>query len=125
MNSPSLWIAVSASLGAVGVALGALGAHALKARLTPDQLASWGTAVDYHLLHSIALLALALFSAATGRSVQLPAVLFTAGILLFSGSIYLLLLTHQRWLGPLTPLGGLCLIAAWISLLGLLRSPSA
>ncbi|MBW2420590.1 MAG: DUF423 domain-containing protein, partial [Deltaproteobacteria bacterium] len=52
-------------------------------------------------------------------------VLFTAGILLFSGSIYLLLLTHQRWLGPLTPLGGLCLIAAWISLLGLLRSPSA
>jgi uncharacterized membrane protein YgdD (TMEM256/DUF423 family) len=125
LSSPSLWITVSALLGAIGVVLGALGAHALEARLTPERLASWGTAVDYHLLHSVALLALALFSAATGRSVALPAVLFTTGIVLFSGSIYLLLLTHQRWLGPITPLGGLCLIAAWISLLGLLRAPSA
>lgn len=125
MSSPSLWITVSALLGAIGVVLGALGAHALEARLTPERLASWGTAVDYHLLHSVALLALALFSAATGRSVALPAALFTTGIVLFSGSIYLLVLTHQRWLGPITPLGGLCLIAAWISLLGLLRAPSA
>jgi uncharacterized membrane protein YgdD (TMEM256/DUF423 family) len=125
LSSPSLWITVSALLGAIGVVLGALGAHALEARLTPERLASWGTAVDYHLLHSVALLALALFSAATGRSVALPAALFTTGIVLFSGSIYLLLLTHQRWLGPITPLGGLCLIAAWISLLGLLRAPSA
>jgi uncharacterized membrane protein YgdD (TMEM256/DUF423 family) len=123
LSSPSLWITVSASLGATGVVLGALGAHALKARLTPEQLASWGTAVDYHLLHSVVLLALALFSAVTGRSIQPSAALFTAGILLFSGSIYLLVLTHQRWLGPVTPLGGLCLIAAWISLLGLLRAP--
>jgi uncharacterized membrane protein YgdD (TMEM256/DUF423 family) len=125
LSSPSLWITVSALLGAIGVVLGALGAHALEARLTPERLASWGTAVDYHLLHSVALLALALFSAATGRSVALPAALFTTGIVLFSGSIYLLVLTHQRWLGPITPLGGLCLIAAWISLLGLLRAPSA
>jgi uncharacterized membrane protein YgdD (TMEM256/DUF423 family) len=125
LSSPSLWITVSALLGAIGVVLGALGAHALEARLTPERLASWGTAVDYHLLHSVALLALALFSAATGRSVALPAALFTTGIVLFSGSIYLLVLTHQRWLGPITPLGGLCLIAGWISLLGLLRAPSA
>jgi uncharacterized membrane protein YgdD (TMEM256/DUF423 family) len=125
LSSPSLWITVSASLGAIGVALGALGAHALKARLTPEQLTSWGTAVDYHLLHSVVLLGLALFSAATGRSVQLPATLFTLGILLFSGSIYLLILSHQRWLGPVTPLGGLCLIAAWVSLLGLLRDPAS
>jgi len=116
------WMAIAALLGALGVTLGALGAHGLQARLSAEQLASWDTAVRYHLLHSVALLALALFASQSGRSIQLPAWLFSAGIALFSGSIYLLVLTGQRWLGPLTPLGGLCLIAGWLSLVGLARS---
>jgi uncharacterized membrane protein YgdD (TMEM256/DUF423 family) len=122
MNRPSFWLAVASILGALGVVMGAFGAHALRGRLNPDQLASLGTAVQYHLLHSVALLALALWASAAGRSIQLPAALFSAGIVLFSGSIYGLLLTDQRWLGPVTPLGGLCFIAGWLSLLLLARS---
>ena len=116
------WMTAAAVLGAIGVTLGALGAHALQTRLSAAQLASWDTAVKYHLVHSVALLALALFAAQSERSIQLPAWAFTLGILLFSGSIYLLLLTGQRWLGPVTPIGGLCFIAGWISLVGLARS---
>jgi uncharacterized membrane protein YgdD (TMEM256/DUF423 family) len=112
----------AAALGATGVMLGAFGAHALQARLNAAQLASWDTAVKYHLIHSVALLALALFAAQSQRSIQLPAGAFTLGVLLFSGSIYLLVLTGQRWLGPVTPIGGLCFIVGWISLLGLARS---
>ncbi len=122
MNRPSFWLAVASILGALGVVMGAFGAHALRGRLTPDQLASLGTAVQYHLLHSVALLALALWGLAAGRSIQVPAALFSAGIVLFSGSIYALLLTDQRWLGPVTPLGGLCFIAGWLSLLLLARN---
>ena len=100
---------------------GAFGAHGLKGRLAAEQLASWSTASQYHLLHSILLLALALFSLQSGREIRLPATLFLAGITLFSGSIYLLLLTDQKWLGPVTPLGGLLLIAGWLSLFTLAR----
>ncbi len=110
------WISVAALLGAVGVGCGAFGAHALRARLEPERLASWNTAVDYQLLHAVVLLALALYSAASGRSITLPASLFAVGIVLFSGSIYGLVLGSWRWLGPVTPLGGLCLIAAWLVL---------
>jgi uncharacterized membrane protein YgdD (TMEM256/DUF423 family) len=117
------WILVASFYGATAVILGAFGAHALKARLAPEQLASWQTAVQYHLVHALALLALALFAAHSGRQVQLPAWLFSVGIALFSGSIYLLVLTGQRWLGPVTPLGGLCLIAGWISLAALHFGP--
>jgi uncharacterized membrane protein YgdD (TMEM256/DUF423 family) len=115
------WILVAAITGAAGVVLGAFGAHALKLRFTPDQLASWQTAVQYHLLHAVALLALGLYAGQSGRSVLLPAWLFSLGIALFSGSIYLLLLTGQRWLGPITPIGGMCMIAGWLSLVTLAR----
>ena len=121
MKSASLWLAITALYGVVGVALGAFGAHALRERLEPRQLDSWGTAVEYQLLHTVALLALSLYSATTGRSVGLPAALFALGILLFSGSIYGLVLTPFRWLGPVTPLGGLLLIAGWLSLFSLAR----
>jgi len=113
------WIGVAGVLGAVGVVLGAFGAHALKARLDPSQLSSWQTAVEYHLLHAVALLALALFATASGRAISWPAALFAAGIVLFSGSIYVLVLGGPRWLGPVTPLGGLCLIAGWVCLVPL------
>ena len=115
------WILSAALLGAIGVLLGAFGAHGLRARLTPEQLGSWQTAVEYHLLHAVALLALALYASAAERSVGLTAGLWTAGIVLFSGSIYGLVLGGPRWLGPVTPLGGLFLIFGWLSLLLLLR----
>jgi len=110
------WISIAALLGALGVVLGAFGAHALRARLEPEELATWQTAVDYHLLHAVALLALSLWSHASGRAAGLAPALFLAGIVLFSGSLYGLVLGGPRWLGPVTPLGGLCLIAAWLAL---------
>lgn len=117
MRGPAFWLALAALLGASGVVTGAFGAHALRARLTPEQLASWSTAVQYQLLHAVALLALALWASATSRPVWLPATLFAAGIVMFSGSIYGLVLGGPRWLGPVTPLGGACFIAGWLSLL--------
>jgi len=115
------WLVVAVTLGASGVVLGAFGAHGLEARVGPDRLASWNTAVDYHLLHAVALLALALFHAATGRRISGPAALFTAGVVLFSGSIYALVLGGPGWLGPVTPLGGLSFIAGWLALVALAR----
>jgi len=124
VNGARIWIVSAALLGGAGVALGAFGAHALRARLEPEQLSAWNTGVDYHLLHAVVLLALGLFSEATGRPVAAAAALFTAGILLFSGSLYVLTLGGPRWLGPVTPLGGLCLIGGWIALLWLARGAS-
>jgi uncharacterized membrane protein YgdD (TMEM256/DUF423 family) len=120
-----MWISIAAVFGALGVTLGAFGAHALKARLEPNQLAAWNTGVEYHLLHAVALLALALYGSATGRAITLPAAGFSAGIALFSGSLYWLALGGPRWLGPVTPLGGLCFIAGWLALVWLARSASS
>ena len=117
----SAWLPAAALFGALGVAFGAFGAHALRGRLPTELLAAWQTGVLYHLLHSVALLALGLFASATGRSVLLPAALWSAGIVLFSGSLYLLAGAGQRWAGPVTPLGGLCLIGGWLALLALRR----
>ena len=111
-----MWLSVTAILGALAVVCGAFGAHALKSRLTPELLTAWNTGVLYHLVHAVVLLGVVLYTQQQGRSANLPAVLFTAGIVLFSGSIYLLVLTGQKWLGPVTPLGGLLLIAGWLSL---------
>ena len=116
-----MWIQTAALFGALGVGLGAFGAHGLEARLTPDRLAVWTTAVDYHLLHAVALLALALYTRATGAKIRGPATGFTLGILLFSGSLYALALGGPRLLGPVTPLGGLCFIAGWLALIPLAR----
>ena len=117
-----MWTYVAAVMGSLAIFLGAFGAHGLRDKVTPERLANWHTAASYHLVHALAILALALFAKATGRSVTLPASLFSAGILFFSGSIYLLVLTGQKWLGPITPLGGLLMAAGWLSLIALARS---
>lgn len=111
------WITTASLLGASGVLLGAFGAHGLKARLSAESLASWNTAVEYHLLHAVVVLVLAWASGPSGPASPWALRLFTAGIVLFSGSIYLLVLGGPRWLGPVTPVGGLCLILGWLSLL--------
>jgi uncharacterized membrane protein YgdD (TMEM256/DUF423 family) len=116
-----MWITVAAVSGALAVMAGAFGAHGLKSRVAAEQVAAWTTASQYHLVHSLVLLALALYAVQSGREIRWPAILFTAGIVLFSGSIYALVLTSARWLGPVTPLGGLCLIAGWLSILLLAR----
>ena len=111
-----MWIVVASISGCLAVMAGAFGAHGLRERVSAELVASWTTASHYHLLHSVVLLALALYAVRSGAEIRVPAALFTTGIVLFSGSIYLLVLTGQRWLGPITPLGGLMLIAAWLSL---------
>lgn len=103
---------VAAILGALAVAAGAFGAHALEGRVTPDRLDTWHTAATYHLLHAVALLALGLAPAPR----RLTSMLFVCGILIFSGSLYTLVLLDMPILGAITPLGGLCFIAGWLSL---------
>lgn len=100
---------------ALAVILGAFGAHALKERLVEaGQLENWHTAVRYHAWHALAVLAFGIVQERRGIG-SLPAWLFTIGTLLFSGSIYCLSLDVARSvMGPITPLGGLCLIVGWI-----------
>jgi uncharacterized membrane protein YgdD (TMEM256/DUF423 family) len=112
--SPSAWLFLGSILGACGVALGAFGAHALKTRVDPAMLAVFDTAVRYHLTHALALLAVAWASERwPGASSTAAGWLFTAGIVIFSGSLYVMVLTGARWLGAVTPIGGLALIAGW------------
>lgn len=106
------WAAIGAILAGLGVALGAFGAHALKKRVTEDRVAIWNTGVQYHLIHAVALVAIAPLPIATST----VSMLFAAGIAIFSGSLYALVLTDLRKLGAVTPLGGLAFIAAWIML---------
>jgi uncharacterized membrane protein YgdD (TMEM256/DUF423 family) len=105
--------------GATAVAFGAFGAHALRARLSPEMLAVFETGVRYHMYHALALLAVAALAARMDAGRLLPAAgwLFTAGIVLFSGSLYALALTGVTVLGAITPLGGVAFIAGWICLL--------
>lgn len=104
-------------LGGMGVAAGAFGAHQLKAMLSPEMLAVFDTAVRYQMYHALALL---LVAAAPGwdhpakqRPLGRAGWCFTAGIGLFCGSLYGMALFGQRWLGPVTPLGGLAFILGW------------
>jgi uncharacterized membrane protein YgdD (TMEM256/DUF423 family) len=104
-------------LGFLGVVLGAFGAHMLKDRLAPGLLATWQTAVLYHLLHAVALLALALYGKASGADIRFGAAAFSAGVIVFSGSLYALALTGIKMLGAVTPLGGLAFLAGWAFIL--------
>ncbi len=104
---------LAALAGFLAVALGAFGAHGLKATLeTNGTLAVWQTAALYHLVHAVVLLVLAQKTAVA----RVPFALFGAGIVIFSGSLYTLALTNVKWLGAITPLGGVCLLAGWLAL---------
>ncbi len=105
--------AVGALLMALGVALGAMAAHALKSRLQPEMLLIFETGARYHLYHALGLLALAALMT-TGAALAGPAWCLVVGVGLFSGSLYLLALSGARWLGMITPLGGLAFIAGWL-----------
>jgi len=114
----SIFVRIAAALCFFAVALGAFGAHALKSIIERNAMVDvWNKAVFYHFIHAIAIFVLAFFDT-TQRGVSW---LFCAGILLFSGSLYAMALTNVRWLGAITPLGGLCFLAGWTLLF--LRPP--
>lgn len=109
---------IAACNGLLVVLLGAFGAHALETRVAADLLATWHTSVQYHMFHTLALLGLALLQREPGAPPGLKRVsqLFLAGLVLFCGSLYLLVLSGARWLGMVTPFGGVLFLAAWLQL---------
>lgn len=114
----NLILMASGILGLIGVALGAFGAHGLDSTLQGlGTKAAWQTAVEYQMWHTLALLALARLPASRPRLALAAGLCFILGILLFSGSLYWLALDGPRWLGPVTPVGGLLLIVGWLLLI--------
>lgn len=109
------WTSIAGITGALGVGFGAFGAHALRGRITDELMAAYQTAVQYHLVHAVALLALALYARASSTRIDVPAGLMLAGVVLFSGSLYAMALTGVVRLGIVTPLGGVCFIASWLA----------
>ena len=109
-----LFVIAGSASACIAVALGAFAAHALKTRLSADSLGVFETGVRYQLYHALALFVVA-WVASQYPHAQLPVAgwLFIVGTVLFSGSLYAISLTDARWLGVLTPLGGLCFLAGW------------
>jgi len=111
---PRLFLILGAVTAGLGVALGAFGAHGLTGRVTPERLEVFKAAVQYHLIHALALLAVSWVATQwPGWAVQASGYLFLVGIVLFSGSLYLLVLTDTSWLGAITPFGGVAFIVGW------------
>lgn len=112
--SPSTWFAIGSVAAGAGVALGAFAAHGLRSRVSPEMLAVFETGVRYHLVHALALLAVA-WAADRWACYWIgwAGWAFVAGILVFSGSLYLLAVTGVRWLGAATPFGGVAFLLGW------------
>jgi uncharacterized membrane protein YgdD (TMEM256/DUF423 family) len=112
------FLVVGGVFGFLGVAFGAFGSHALRARLTPEELGQFEIGVRYQLWHALALFVVVMLrTIGPDRFAEsLAGVLFVAGVVLFSGSLYLLAFTGVRRWGAVTPLGGLCLLGGWASL---------
>ena len=112
------FLVLGALFGFLGVGFGAFGSHALRSRLPPERLVTFETGVRYQLWHALALFAV-VFLRTIGPDAfaeSLAGVLFLAGIVLFSGSLYALALTGRRTWGAVTPFGGVCLLAGWLAL---------
>jgi uncharacterized membrane protein YgdD (TMEM256/DUF423 family) len=116
MSDGKLFLVIGSACAALGVILGAFGAHALKSRLPETLLAAWQTGVLYHLVHSLGLMVIgaALLHFPASALIRASGWLMLAGIVLFSGSLYLLSAAGMRWLGPATPVGGAAFILAWL-----------
>lgn len=116
MQSFNYFLFIAAINGFLAVSLGAFGSHGLKSRLTEHYLGVWQTAVQYHFYHTLALCVVALLWHKSAANVWLntSGILFLAGIVFFCGSLYWLALGGPRWLGPVTPLGGLFFLLAWL-----------
>jgi uncharacterized membrane protein YgdD (TMEM256/DUF423 family) len=116
--SPKFMLAAGSALGFLSVALGAFGAHALKPMLLEsNRLATYETAVQYQMYHGLALLLTGILALQLPQSdFSLVAVFFLVGVLIFSGSLYLLCATGIKWLGAITPIGGTAFLAGWVLL---------
>ncbi len=118
-SSSNAWLVIAAVLGGLAVALGAFGAHGLKARFPADDpmLANWETAARYQMYHALALLAVDLLAArASGRLLNIAGLSMTLGTVIFSGCLYALVLTGERRLGAIVPIGGALMIVGWVFL---------
>jgi uncharacterized membrane protein YgdD (TMEM256/DUF423 family) len=116
------WLKTVAALGVIGVILGAFGAHGIKPKITPESYANYQTAVLYHFIHTLAILGVSQIQFESSKLKQYSLLFFLVGIVLFSGSLYLLAtkdIHHMSgsYLGPITPIGGLCFIIGWALLL--------
>lgn len=114
-RSAGFALPVGAVLGALAVALGAFGAHAMKSSYDEAALKTFEVGVRYQMYHALALVGCGVLQA-LGFRTKAAAMLFVAGVLLFSGSLYGLALADLRWLGPVTPLGGVAFLAGWVAL---------
>jgi uncharacterized membrane protein YgdD (TMEM256/DUF423 family) len=115
----SSWLVVAAVLGGLAVAFGAFGAHGLKARFTADDpmLANWETAARYQMYHALALLAVGLLAVhSSSRALNIAGLCMTLGTVIFSGCLYALVLTGERRLGAIVPIGGVLMIVGWLFL---------
>ncbi len=114
-----LYLSIAALSGVLAVMLGAFGAHGLRDKLTPALMSAYQTGVQYQFYHTLALLVVAILLQRLPQSLwlQVSGGLFVIGMLMFSGSLYGLALGGPSWLGPVTPIGGLCFMLAWLSLL--------
>lgn len=114
-----IFFVIGSITAGIGVALGAFGAHGLKKLVSPEMLETWDKAVRYQIYHGLALLLVAWAFTQWPAQVRIFGIggwLFFGGILLFSGSLYLLVLSGIRWLGAITPLGGVAFVAGWVCL---------
>jgi len=116
------WILVGALWGCLGVGLGAFGAHGLRATASSQALGWWQTATLYHLVHALALVLTGLVALQAPRA-EMAGWAFLLGSLVFSGSLYAMALGAPRWLGAVTPLGGLAMMAGWLLLAWAARTP--
>jgi uncharacterized membrane protein YgdD (TMEM256/DUF423 family) len=112
------FLALGGILMAIGVAMGAFGAHALKDRLEAKGLTTFRTGVQYHLIHALGMIAVGILAGQYPDDGMISSAgwLLLTGIILFSGSLYVLSVKKIRWLGPVTPLGGLSFILGWVLL---------
>tara|TARA_X000001036_G_C20340164_1_gene668202 strand:+ start:106 stop:486 length:381 start_codon:yes stop_codon:yes gene_type:complete len=118
MDRYTTWIIAGSFFAALAVIFGAFGAHGLKSKVSPEDLIIFETGVRYQMYHALGLVLLGLLGMSTSFSIsQLPALFFVIGIIIFSGTLYLIPLTGIRWLGAITPIGGIAFIAGWFMLI--------
>ena len=118
MDRYTTWIIAGSFFAALAVIFGAFGAHGLKSKVSPEDLIIFETGVRYQMYHALGLVLLGLLGMSTSVSIsQLPALFFVIGIIIFSGTLYLIPLTGIRWLGAITPIGGIAFIAGWFMLI--------
>ena len=126
MQTSQKFLVVASVFGLTGVAFGAFGAHSLKSTISSEMLSIFETGVRYQMYHTFALFFVSWFlQSGHRRKFEIAAWLFIAGVMLFSGSLYILAITNIRRFGVVTPFGGLCLLGGWImSILGFMEKKS-